>query len=300
MKKIFLYEEIGPWLDLTDYKQLTEEEPLTVFVNSPGGDLSTGLSIFNMLSRVKDLTVCIDGIAASAASLLAFLPNAKVKMNANSFLFLHLPSAELCGAKRADDLLRIAGELEKMGGSILDIYTKKANCSREELEKMLENETLLTAEEALKLGFCDEIIETTSGAANMKNFSARFIAKMDELKNKKNESEACLQNVKKQAFADGVKAERQRLQEIDELVSGFPEFADTIRKEKFTDGKTAGDIALLILQEQKKQREGQAKPVNLVNMYRALNDDAKLCEIEGEPVAIDSEKKSLSDLVFNH
>ena len=136
MKKIFLYEEIGPWLDLSDFQQLAEEEPVTVFVNSPGGDLSLGLSIFNLLSRVKDLTVCIDGIAA--ASLLAFLPNAKVKMNSNSFLFLHLPSAEMCGAKRADDLLRIAGELEKMGGSILDIYIKKAKCSREELEKMLE------------------------------------------------------------------------------------------------------------------------------------------------------------------
>lgn len=299
MKKIFLYEEIGPWLDLSDFQQLAEEEPVTVFVNSPGGDLSLGLSIFNLLSRVKDLTVCIDGIAASAASLLAFLPNAKVKMNSNSFLFLHLPSAEMCGAKRADDLLRIAGELEKMGGSILDIYIQKAKCSREELEKMLEAETLLTAQESLKLGFCDEIIETTSGA-QMKNFSARFVAKIDELKKKKNESEAVLQTTRQQAFADGVKAERQRLQEIDELVSGFPEFADVIRKEKFSDGKTAGDIALLILKEQKKQRNEQPKPVNLISMYQALNQDAKLCEIDGEPAAVDSEKKSLSDLVFNH
>lgn len=299
MKKIFLYEEIGPWLDLSDFKQLTEEEPVTVFVNSPGGDLSTGLSIFNLLSRVKNLTVCIDGIAASAASLLAFLPNAKVKMNSNSFLFLHLPSVELCGAKRADDLLRIAGELEKMGGSILDIYTQKAKCSREELEKMLEAETLLTAEESLELGFCDEIVESTPGA-QMKNFSARFVAKIDELKKKKNESEAVLQSTRQQAFADGVKAERQRLQEIDELVSGFPEFADVIRKEKFSDGKTAGDIALLILKEQKKQRDDQPRPVNLISMYQALNEDAKLCEVDGEPTAVDSEKKSLSDLVFNH
>lgn len=299
MKKIFLYEEIGPWLDLSDFKQLTEEEPVTVFVNSPGGDLSTGLSIFNLLSRVKDLTVCIDGIAASAASLLAFLPNAKVKMNSSSFLFLHLPSAELCGAKRADDLLRIAGELEKMGGSILDIYTQKAKCDREELEKMLEAETLLTAEESLELGFCDEIVENASGV-QMKNFSARFVAKIDELKKKKNESEAVLQSTRQQAFADGVKAERQRLQEIDELVSGFPEFADVIRKEKFSDGKTAGDIALLILKEQKKQRGEQPRPVNLVSMYQALNEDAKFCEVDGEPTAVDSEKKSLSDLVFNH
>lgn len=299
MKKIFLYEEIGPWLDLSDFQQLAEEEPVTVFVNSPGGDLSLGLSIFNLLSRVKDLTVCIDGIAASAASLLAFLPNAKVKMNSNSFLFLHLPSVEMCGAKRADDLLRIASELEKMGGSILDIYIKKAKCSREELEKMLEAETLLTAQESLELGFCDEIIETASGA-QMKNFSARFVAKIDELKKKKNESEAVLQSTRQQAFADGVKAERQRLQEIDELVSGFPEFADVIRKEKFSDGKTAGDIALLILKEQKKQRDEQPRPVNLISMYQALNEDAKLCEIDGEPAAVDSEKKSLSDLVFNH
>lgn len=299
MKKIFLYEEIGPWLDLSDFKQLTEEEPVTVFVNSPGGDLSTGLSIFNLLSRVKDLTVCIDGIAASAASLLAFLPNAKVKMNSSSFLFLHLPSAELCGAKRADDLLRIASELEKMGGSILDIYTQKAKCSREELEKMLEAETLLTADESLKLGFCDEVVENSSGV-QMKNFSARFVAKIDELKKKKNESEAVLQTTRQQAFADGVKAERQRLQEIDELVSGFPEFADVIRKEKFSDGKTAGDIALLILKEQKKQRDEQPRPVNLISMYQALNEDAKLCEVDGEPTAVDSEKKSLSDLVFNH
>lgn len=299
MKKIFLYEEITPWLDLSDFKQLTEEEPVTVFVNSPGGDLSTGLSIFNLLSRVKDLTVCIDGIAASAASLLAFLPNAKVKMNSSSFLFLHLPSAELCGAKRADDLLRIASELEKMGGSILDIYTQKAKCSREELEKMLEAETLLTADESLKLGFCDEVVENSSGV-QMKNFSARFVAKIDELKKKKNESEAVLQTTRQQAFADGVKAERQRLQEIDELVSGFPEFADVIRKEKFSDGKTAGDIALLILKEQKKQRDEQPRPVNLISMYQALNEDAKLCEVDGEPTAVDSEKKSLSDLVFNH
>lgn len=299
MKKIFLYDEINRWLDLSDFKQLTEEEPVTVFVNSPGGDLSIGLSIFNLLSRVKDLTVCIDGIAASAASLLAFLPNAKVKMNSNSFLFLHLPSAELCGTQKADDLLRIASELEKMGGSILDIYTQKAKCSREELEKILEAETLLTADESLKLGFCDEIVESSSGV-QMKNFSARFVAKIDELKKKKNESEAVLQTTRQQAFTEGVKAERQRLQEIDELVSGFPEFADVIRKEKFSDGKTAGDIALLILKEQKKQRDEQPRPVNLISMYQALNEDAKLCEVDGEPTAADSEKKSLSDLVFNH
>lgn len=297
MKKIFLYEEIGPWLDLTDFQQLDENEPVTLFVNSPGGDLTTGLAIYNMVSRVKDLTVCIDGIAASAASLLAFVPNAKVKMNAGSFLFLHMPAAEMYGAKRADDLLRLASELEKMGCSILDIYCQKSTkCSREELEKMLEAETLLSAQESLQLGFCDEIAEMP--AAKKMNFPARFVAKIDDLKKKKEEKAELLSDERNQAFHEGVKAERKRLQEIDELTSGFPEFENVIKEKKFSDNVTAGDIALLILREQKKRREEEPQPINLVTMYQALKKDAEECEIDGEPVAVDSTKKTLKDLAL--
>lgn len=294
MQKIFLYEELGSETNFEPFKTLNPDEETTLYINSPGGDLLTGLTLFNILSKCKKLNVMIDGLAASAASLFAFIPNANVTMRENSFLFIHLPFACLMGPKKVNELRSLADQLEKLGCSILDIYAKKAKCSRDELQNMMEQETLLTAKESLDLGFCDNIDFEEVGEMD---YPAKFVAKIQERNNKQKE------NVKKKTavktYEDGIIAERARLKTI-EALGNFPEFNDLIQKAKYETGADAGQVAILILQEiAKNKKEEKTKviaPINLVDFYKNLKSDASACEFEGEPTAIEDTSISLNSL----
>lgn len=135
---------------------------LTVRINSYGGEVAEGLAIYNLLKSYKGkvTTVC-DGFACSAASFI-FMASENRKMPKSSLLMIH--NAWTYAYGNANELRKQADDLEKITKPSLDIYESVSNLSREEIQKMMDDETWITAEEALEYGFATELIDDSAQA----------------------------------------------------------------------------------------------------------------------------------------
>lgn len=170
MATIKLYGVIGSWWDELDAETITskiegfgEDKEITVRINSGGGLVSDGIAITNALLRHKGkVTVFVDGIAASAASLIAMAGD-EVVMPANSLMMVHNPWT--WGAGDHHELRKMADDLEKFRDAIAATYMKKTGKRREDLEALLDAETWLTAREAVDEGFADTVIDDVDSEA---------------------------------------------------------------------------------------------------------------------------------------
>ena len=132
-------------------------ENVTIHINSNGGDCFTALAISNLIkSTDKNITVSIDGICASAATLIACAGN-KITMAENALMMIHLPSVFLYDFYDAIQLAKIEGSLNKVRDSILATYAARTGLEITDLTAMLEAETWLSAAEAKELNFVDEV-----------------------------------------------------------------------------------------------------------------------------------------------
>ncbi|CAB0919412.1 Clp protease ClpP [Corynebacterium diphtheriae] len=130
--------------------------PVTIWLNSPGGDVVAAAQIYNMLIDYPGtVTVNIDGIAASAASVLAMAAT-KVAMSPVSMLMIHNPATMAVGDK--DELARAMSMLDSVKESILNAYQEKTNLSRAKLSKLMDAETWMDARAAIDMGFADELL----------------------------------------------------------------------------------------------------------------------------------------------
>lgn len=137
---------------------------LTVRINSPGGDVSAGVSIYNMLNEHDgEVTVKVDGIAASIASLISMAGD-KIIMLPGSMMMVHLPWVFAAG--NADDLEGAVAMLKKTGESMTPIYAARTGLSEERVNELLKAETWMTAQDAVELGFADEAIEAKTSLAD--------------------------------------------------------------------------------------------------------------------------------------
>ena len=133
-----------------------ESNDIDIHINSYGGSAFAGIAIKSYIEGLgKNITVYVDAIAASAASVVAMSGN-KIKMNPSAMLMIH--KAWTYAAGNSDELLKQAEMLEKVDKSILEAYVGKFNGSREELSQLVTDETWLTADEAFEVGLCDEVI----------------------------------------------------------------------------------------------------------------------------------------------
>lgn len=147
---------------------------LTVRINSPGGDVSAGVAIYNMLNEHEGyVTVKVDGLAASIASLIAMAGD-KIIMLPGSMMMVHLPWTIAGG--NADDMEQVVEMLKKTGESLIPIYAARTGLSEERIEELLRAETWMTAQDAVELGFADE-------AEGAKTTLAEAMAKISELTN---------------------------------------------------------------------------------------------------------------------
>ena len=166
--EICIYDEIGMW-GITAKDFLTEmktagDRKIKLRINSPGGEVFDGLAIFNRLSEhAPGVEVCIDGIAASMASVIAMC-GAPVKMAENALLMIHNPSGLCMG--NAADMRDLADMLDKVRGSLTGAYERKTGKTTEEIVAMMDEETWLNATEAKAMGFVDEITGPMKMAAN--------------------------------------------------------------------------------------------------------------------------------------
>ena len=158
------------WFDDDVTPQIFKDElmsgsgDITVWINSPGGDCVAAAQIYNMLMEYPgNVTVKIDGIAASAASVIA-MAGTRVCVSPVSMLMIHNPMTFAFGntaeMQKAIDML---GEVKE---SIINAYEIKTGMSRAKLSRLMDAETWMNANKAVELGFADEILQRETSSEN--------------------------------------------------------------------------------------------------------------------------------------
>lgn len=129
---------------------------LTVWINSPGGDCISASQIYTMLRSHKGkVTVKIDGIAASAASIVA-MSGDETLISPTGYLMIHNPMTLASGNK--SEMEKAIALLDEIKEGIINAYVRKTGISRNKISKLMDDETWLNAEKALQLGFVDGIL----------------------------------------------------------------------------------------------------------------------------------------------
>ena len=156
------------WFDDDITPQLFREElnagsgDITVWINSPGGDCVAAAQIYNMLMDYRgSVTVKIDGIAASAASVIA-MAGTRVLVSPVSMLMIHNPATMAMGD--AAEMQKAIAMLDEVKESIINAYEIKTGMSRAKLSHLMDAETWMDAHTAVDLGFADEIIARPADA----------------------------------------------------------------------------------------------------------------------------------------
>lgn len=145
---------------------------ITVWINSPGGDCVAAAQIYNMLSEYPGkVTVKIDGLAASAASVIAMAGN-EVYMSPVSMMMIHNPATIAFGDH--NEMEKAIELLDAVKESIINAYVIKTGLSRAKLSHLMDAETWMDANKAVELGFADSILygETSGNATDSGGVSA--------------------------------------------------------------------------------------------------------------------------------
>ena len=174
----------GSWFD-DDVTPRTFREQLNVgtgdvviWVNSPGGDCVSVSQIYTMLMEYKGrVTVKIDGIAASAASVIA-MAGTEVLMAPTSLLMIHNPLTVAIGD--TEEMQKAIAMLDEVKESIINAYELKTGMSRAKLAHLMDAETWMNAQKAIELGFADGILTRETGVPdgipiNSYQFSRRAV-----------------------------------------------------------------------------------------------------------------------------
>lgn len=145
---------------------LGDIETLYVRINSPGGNVFAGNAIYNILKRIDaEVIVTIDGLAASAASVIAMAGD-RVVIAKNGVLMIHDPWALAVGNSK--ELRKVADTLDTIHKGLVAVYQEKTGLPKDEIIAMMEQETWMDAETAKKKGFVDMIDETKDVAASLR------------------------------------------------------------------------------------------------------------------------------------
>lgn len=201
-----------PWIDdeITP-KQFKSElmsgsGDITLWINSPGGDVFAASQIYNMLMDYKgNVTVKIDGLAASAASVIA-MAGTRVLMSPVSQIMIHNPMTVAIG--NTDEMSKAIKMLSEIKESIINAYEIKTNLSRDEISKMMDSECWMNAKKAVELGFADEIMYTEKNQSPEKISNSYIFSRMavtnkliDKLKNKnQNQNKITVESLQKRLF----------------------------------------------------------------------------------------------------
>jgi ATP-dependent Clp protease protease subunit len=150
----FWGDEITPAMFREDLE--AEEGDVTVWINSPGGNVFAAAEIYTMLKDYAGaVTVRIASLAASAASVIAMAGD-KVQMSPTALLMIHDPSTIAMG--NAKDMEKAIETLNEVKESIINAYIAKTGLRHNKVAELMESETWMNAKKALDLGFCDEIL----------------------------------------------------------------------------------------------------------------------------------------------
>jgi ATP-dependent protease ClpP protease subunit len=166
--EVLIYDQIDSWMGVSaeqlarDIAALDDDRALTVRINSPGGNVYDGIAILNALrAHPGTVTVVVDGIAASAASIIA-MGGDEIVMNRNSEMMVHNGHALAMGG--ADDMRKMADRLEAVNANVASIYAERAGGTADEWRAIMAAETWFSAEETVKAGLADRVEQVSQDA----------------------------------------------------------------------------------------------------------------------------------------
>lgn len=274
-------DEITPKQFADDLAALGDVERINVRINSGGGDVFAGQAIHSTLKRHKaEKVVYVDGLAASIASVIAMAGD-KIVIPKNAMMMIHNPWTRAVG--NSNDMREMADFLDKVREPIIAAYEDKTGKTRDELIKLMDAETWMTAEEAVSMGFADEV-ESKSIVASMDEkflclngmqFELSGFQKRPKIEQKtENNAPSKVENkpqdetteetlaqkypdliakIKDSAKNEGIQAERQRIKAIEEL--GIVGHKELVNKAKFENALSPEQTAHEIVKADKKFKE---------------------------------------------
>ncbi|SUC16386.1 ATP-dependent Clp protease proteolytic subunit [Proteus vulgaris] len=167
---IYIYDEIGGWgisarRFTEDLISLGNLSHINLHIHSPGGEVFDGIAIYNQLkNHSATITVFIDGLAASMASVIAMVGDTVI-MPKNAMMMIHKPWGVSWGD--ANDMREYADLLDKLENVLIPAYVAKTGKTTEEITAMLEQETWLDGDECVEHGFADKVIEPVKAMASL-------------------------------------------------------------------------------------------------------------------------------------
>ena len=167
--EVLIYDEIGAYGVtakgfLAELGALPDGVPINLRLNSPGGSVFDAVAIYNALQRHEgEITVWIDGIAASAASYVAMAGD-EIVMPENAFLMIHNPSGVVMGTSA--EMREMAATMDKIAGSMIRGYAARSGRSEEEIAALMAAETWFDAEAAIATGLATRMVEPVRIAAS--------------------------------------------------------------------------------------------------------------------------------------
>lgn len=299
--EIYIYGEIGDWWQELDAKSLADKiknssgDEINIRINSGGGEVFTASSFYSLLkSSGKKINVFIDGLAASAATVIACAGDV-VTMPINALYMIHNPLSWQYG--NAGEMREMADVLDKVRDAIVATYVQKTGLSEEKIIEMMDAETWMTATEAKEFGFIDEIMDVavaattkdviTMSSERLKNIPKQLLNAVksndDQPKGVKKTMDLAQFKAEHTAVAEAhtaeiraniqteiknaVDAERQRIKDIhDAALQG----QEALAQEAIENGLSAGEFAIKALKATKDK--GVQALENANNDRKVLND----------------------------
>lgn len=166
-EEILLYDYVGwPYndpYDLAQHLKSLNGKDITVRINSPGGDVFDGLTIYSFMREYKGkITTKIEGLAASMASVIALAGN-EVQAHKHAMYMIHEPLVLTVGNQH--ELREVAELLQKMTANFVDIYSEKVGGKKRDIQAKMKEETWMTASEAKEYGLIDSVIDFPAAVA---------------------------------------------------------------------------------------------------------------------------------------
>lgn len=136
------------------------EAPITIYINSPGGSITDGLAIYDVMNKIKCpvITVCVGMAASMAAFLLSCGSRGKRYCLPNSTVMIHQPIGGVQG--QAAEIKIVATRILNLYDKLAEIMSKNSFIDKETMKEALDRDNYLTPEEALKMGLVDKIIDS--------------------------------------------------------------------------------------------------------------------------------------------
>lgn len=224
MNELLIYGPIDGWSVSPEtikaqLDQYPKDEKILVRINSAGGSVLDGIAIYNLL-KMRGVDTIVDGIAASIASII-YLAGQERTMSEGSVLMIHNPWTFAGG--EAEDLRKEAEILDKLKGSLVDIYTASSGLAESDIITMMDNETWLNASEALEKGFATN--KTDSKPAQVAKFDlTRFKNCPSYYKNQTTEADKVTEEEHKAALDQALADQKAQFEkDIEALKAKFEE-----------------------------------------------------------------------------